>query len=144
MSSAARTLSFFLVAYFGGWLAVAAFCLLRWHKPGFVSCAVTGAICVVPATLACLLVNGSTNKALSERLFTALGGMLLRFGAAVGGGLIVFLGMPYFQQPRVEHAYWGSLFVCYLGSLFLETIAVARSEPPACGSALTIDTAPRE
>ena len=121
-----RTLAYFLAGSAFGWLALAGLGYARWQEPGLISCLVTGLICFLPTFLSLLLSLRSANKAGADQLLAVFGGMFLRIGAALGIGVAVFLSVPYFKQPGVEYAYWGSLLLFYLFTLALETVLAAR------------------
>jgi hypothetical protein len=122
---------YYVAGSVAGWLLLAGLCYARWQAGGLISAALTGTICTVPTALSLLLSLRSAGKSGVEQLTAVFGGMVLRIGASLGIGVAVFLAVPYFNQPGVEYAYWGSLLIFYLFSLALESTLAARFKPKA-------------
>jgi len=124
-----RTLGYYFAGSAVGWLVLAGLCYARWQEAGLICATVTSLICLVPTALSLFLSLRSAGKSGVEQLTAVIGGMVLRMGAALGIGVAVFVAVPYFKQPGVEYAYWGSLLLFYLFSLALEATLAARYKP---------------
>lgn len=82
----------------------------------------TLALCLVPAAVTLAWACGSASRLPEQQLLLALGGTAIRMFVVLSGALLLYLSMPYFQQPGLLGlpGFWLWLLLFYLFTLALE------------------------
>jgi hypothetical protein len=84
-------------------------------------------LCLVPTALTLLWAEWSYQQSPEQQLTIVLGGTGVRMGIVLGVGLLLYVLVPYFQQP----GFWVWLLVFYLFTLALEIVLVVRGRSAA-------------
>ncbi len=136
-----RTLGYFLAGSIAGLVILAGAFYLRAGVYGSICVAIAGVICITPTLISLALSLWSKNRARSEQIMAAAGGMLFRMGGVLIVSLPVFLSFSYFREGedhdkslQRELTYWSAILICYLGTLALETVLAARAKPEIVGA----------
>ena len=87
---------------------------------GLVYTVVAVGLCLVPTALTLLWAEWANQQSPEQQLTMVLGGTGIRMGIVMGVGLLLYVLVPYFQQP----GFWLWLLVFYLFTLALEIVLV--------------------
>ena len=122
-----RHLKTFLFGAAAFW-AVAAYPALRFGgTPAFVYTLVALGLCAAPTAVVAWWAGRAGDRTAGERLLLMLGGTGLRMGLVLGVGLVLYLTVPYFQQP----SFWLWLLAFYLYLLGLEIYLILSEQREA-------------
>jgi ABC-type spermidine/putrescine transport system permease subunit II len=89
---------------------------------GLIYSAVAAALCLLPTALTLLWAEWVSRQSPEQQLTMVLGGTGIRMGVVMGIGLLLYLFLPYFEQP----GFWLWLLAFYLFTLALEMVLVVR------------------
>jgi len=89
---------------------------------GLLYSAVAAGLCLTPTALTLLWADRASRQSPEQQLTMVLGGTGVRMGIVMGVGLLMYLYLPYFQQP----GFWLWLLAFYLFTLGLEMVLVVR------------------
>jgi hypothetical protein len=87
------------------------------------------ALCLTPALLTLLLASRQPSSSPQQTVLIVFGGTGLRMGCVLGGGLLLYTQVEYFQQI----AFWFWLLVFYLYVLLVEVWLLRSSQTAAAG-----------
>lgn len=94
-------------------------------EPAVVYSLVAVALCLLPTSGTLLWAGWALDQTTEQQLALLLGGMGVRMAFVLGGGLILYSTLPYFQQP----AFWLWVLVFYLLTLTLEMVLILKDRP---------------
>src|SRR5262245_29372009 len=125
-TTVSRQLNHLLFGMLALW-AVAAYPAYRFGGPTMFHYSLAGlGLTLAPAMAAAAWREWAFGRSPEQQLLGVLGGAGLRMAVALGAGLGLYLGVPYFQGA----GFWVWLLVFYLATLALEVVlVVSRSEP---------------
>jgi hypothetical protein len=89
---------------------------------GLLYSAIAAALCLAPTAITLLWADWASQQSPEQQLTMVLGGTGVRMGIVMGIGLLLYLYLPYFQQPGF--LLW--LLAFYLFTLGLEMVLVVR------------------
>jgi hypothetical protein len=110
-----RRLTFFLGGAAAFWLLMALPAQLLGGRQSVAYSAAAMGICLVPATLSLILASSGPP---SQQMVRVLGGTGLRMVGAIGGGLALYLTVPYFAR----FGFWAWMLVAYSFTLGWEVV----------------------
>jgi hypothetical protein len=105
------------------WVVAAVPAYWRWGEEALVTSAVAAGLCLVPAVVAYVGAAWALERSPQQQLLVVLGGTGLRMMVVLGGGLILFLSVPYFQEQGMVF-FWAWVLAFYLYTLALEVCLV--------------------
>lgn len=83
-------------------------------------------LCLVPGVATFAWTEAAGRHSPHRQVLVALAGSGIRTAVALGGGLALTLGVPYFRD---RPAFWGWLVVFYLGTLALDLLLLLTGRP---------------
>jgi hypothetical protein len=109
----------------GVWLLTAYPAHALWGETAVIYGVVAVLLCLAPTTATLLWAGQALDGSAEQQLGLVLGGTGVRMVFVLGGGLLLYYSLPYFQQQ----SFWLWILAFYLFTLALEMVLIVRGRP---------------